>query len=446
MHVESIHSESSEPSRSLLIISKYFFPHPNVGAIRMTQWSRFLPLAGWQITVLCPHHGYTATRELLDNELNPSVSVEYLNPPASNGEVGVMPPDLKASYRLKRKLLTSSFGYPSVPDLHIGFWRAARQRARGLVEKLQPNVILTTSPHHSIHDLGMWLRGKFGIPWVADFRDPHLIFNRDNLTRFERLRWQQHKNYERRIYQQASLIIHATAVHGRWARLAYPFARDRIATIFNGYPPELVDGSVTPAVAKNGRFSVRSVGFCGNDEAVELGIAIKKLIAAGENLELRLVGNLPSRIDEIRRDLGDRLIAIGRVPHSEVIPEIAGADVLVCIATLQRSPMMGLSTKVIEAVATGKPVILINPKPPDRHCARSLQGVKMLYDPTADELVSALRWAMSAESKPPPAQVESIRRTYDRRAQAQQLAELLEKLVGAHAQVSEPTPGSLNKL
>jgi glycosyltransferase involved in cell wall biosynthesis len=424
--------------KRVLIISKYFFPHPNVGGIRMTQWSRFLPQWGWQPTILCQYHGYSATHEELSNGVHPEVSVEYFNPPSGN-ERSTMPIEMKKySYKFRRKLLTSSMGYWSVPDMHIGFFRAARRRTESVIKEFRPDVVLTTSPHHSIHDLGMWAQQEFGISWVADFRDPYLIFNRTYLTFFERLRWQEHKRYERRIYERANLITHATAVHGRWARIAYPEARDRIVTIFNGFPPELVDGSVKPAFAVDGRFSIRSIGFCGNDEAVNLGRAIKRLIEAGENLELRLVGNLPSRLNEIKQDLSDRLIAIERIPHAQVMPEVAGADLLVCIASLQRAPMMGLSTKVLEAVATGNPVILINPKPPDRQFVRDLEGVKMIDDPTVEELVEALRWALSPASKPPAEQLTRIRRSYNRRAQAAQLAKHLDRLVNKSSTIAEP--------
>lgn len=414
--------------KRLLIISKFFFPHPSVGAVRMTQWSRFLPEFGWQPTVLCQYYGHLATRELLDEKLHPEVSVEYYNPP-NNGKDSLKLPEAERLHIWKTRLAKSGMGCWAVPDVYINFWRAARAKTREVIERTRPDVILTTSPPQAIHDLGLWASREFGIPWVADFRDPYLIFDRTRIGIIDKLRWSAHRRYERAIYERASLILHATAMHGRWARMAYPTARDKILTIFNGFPPELVDGSIVPAHAEGKRFSVRAVGFVGFEETKILALAIKRLNEQGADVELRVVGHLPPQIQSLGEILGDRFVAMNSVPHTEALAQIAGADVLICMANQARAPLIGLSTKVLEYVATGKPVILINPKPPDRQFVRHLEGVRMLETPDVESLVEALGWAATPSARQPVNQVKKFREIYNRHAQASEVAACLNGLV-----------------
>jgi hypothetical protein len=64
-----------------------------------------------------------------------------------------------------------------VPDLSIRFWACGeiRRKTADIVSTLQPDVLLTTGPPHSIHELGFWCHQRSRIPWIADFRDPYLI-------------------------------------------------------------------------------------------------------------------------------------------------------------------------------------------------------------------------------------------------------------------------------
>ena len=47
-------------------------------------------------------------------------------------------------------------------------WAACR---RAICEH-QPDALLTSGPPHLVHLLGRELRNRYGLPWIADFRDP----------------------------------------------------------------------------------------------------------------------------------------------------------------------------------------------------------------------------------------------------------------------------------
>jgi len=423
----------NNPKR-ILIISAIFFPQPSVGAVRMTQWCRFLPEFGWQPVVLTRYYGYLATPELLKEKVHPEVRVEYFNPPAAGSSQVAPKPGWKQQAKLK--LAESWLGQMPVPDMSVGFWRGVRVKALQAIQQYEPAAILTTSPPHAVHDLGGWLHDQTGIPWVADFRDPFLIYERPGRTSARRLRWRARQHFERQIYDKAALITHATPLHARWARMVYPSARERIVTIYNGFPPEMADPDLTSSLTPNDRRSVRVIGFMSPREVNTLASAVRRLLDAGVNLELRLVGRLPEGIEHAKQVLGSRLIMPGVVPHDEAVRQIVGADVLVCMADQERSRLIGLSTKMFEYIATGKPVIVLNPKIPDKQFGRGLQGVRMLEMPGEDEMADALVWALDPNSTPPAAQTVDFREQYNRRTQAAQLARYLSDLVSNQSQAA----------
>jgi glycosyltransferase involved in cell wall biosynthesis len=413
----------NQPKR-LLIISKFFFPQPSVGGVRVTQWSRFFWEFGWQPTILCQYHGHAATSELLRKHVHDSVRVEYFNAPGEDGRAPAAEP--------KRVLLSlmarSPTGHMVVPDLAKSVWRHARGKALAVALSVKPQVILTSSPPHSIHDLGRWLSAKLNIPWVADFRDPYLIDSRYRPAGLGKLRYKAYARFGRNIYDEASLIVHAIPVHARWARLAYPSARDRIITITNGCPPELADIS-TNASQTTGKRSVSVVGALLNEPTILLAQAIKLVVNQGEDLELRLVGEPPLATKSIKAILGDRLVTTGSVAHNIALKEIAEADVLVCNLDENRAKFILLSSKLFEYIAAGKPTIVVNPSRQDRHLLRGLSGVKSLVNPDVAELAKAICWALSSEAIPTKEQLEQFRSLYDRRAQTRRVAELLDGLI-----------------
>ena len=49
--------------------------------------------------------------------------------------------------------------------------RAARACAT-VIREHRPDALLTSGPPQQVHWLGLWLRRRYGLPWLVDFRDP----------------------------------------------------------------------------------------------------------------------------------------------------------------------------------------------------------------------------------------------------------------------------------
>ncbi|MEJ2628853.1 MAG: hypothetical protein P8078_09880, partial [bacterium] len=59
-----------------------------------------------------------------------------------------------------------------IPDARVGWNGFAYRKAKDIIKKYKIDTIITTSPPHSTQLIGLKLKKKFNIPWIADFRDP----------------------------------------------------------------------------------------------------------------------------------------------------------------------------------------------------------------------------------------------------------------------------------
>ncbi len=430
--------------RRLLIISTTFYPDPQVSAIRMTQWCRHLPQHGWQPHVICRHYGYECSAEELARAVHPDVTLEYLDKPDSSPGMLEKGGGFRCFFRkMGQKLLRfRSLATLIVPDSSIRFWRQQRQALLKRVLEIQAEVILTTSPPHSNHDIGMWLSAQTGIPWVADFRDPYLFDNRFRPVGLGLLRWGAHARFRDSIYRRAWLITHAIPLQKRSMRRLYCFTRGRVLVLTNGFPAELPE---ILRAASAGETRTRQVvlvaGTIPEPEQVTLSLAVARLVVQGSDVALKFIGKAPGCEALLRKELGDRVMLTGYLSHRESICEIVSADVLVSFLDEFRSRSLLLSTKLFEYLATGRPVVCINPSRSDRLLLRGMSGVVVLVKPSLDEIVAVLRRALTGGLKRDPDEVARFRAEHNWPRRTAQLAAALEKLVVFPPKMAAVTAG-----
>lgn len=412
--------------RTLLIFSTVAFPDPFVRAVRTTQLSRYLPEFGYRPVVYARSYGHEATPERVRAEVHPQAEVHYLNSTGARGDIRSRP-DLRQ--RVRRAISRSAVVRGlMVPGPDVVFWRGVRRRLPSIVERHTPAAVMTGAPPIGNHDIGLFAKRTIGLPWVADFEDPTRIDRRFRVRGLSRLRHAEHVAYERSVYDHADLLTHVIPIHGRWARMAYPFARPKIRELTMAAPPDFSEGLIEPLVTAGGRRSVRVVGSMGAEEVVLLAGAVDRLVGAGHDLELRLVGKVPPTADRVRAILGDRAVITGYVPHREALGHIAGADLLVSSLSEERAKTMGLSSKLFEFIAAGRPFIEINPTRSDRLFFRSVPGAVVVRAPTEAHLAGLIEGQLRGGGLPAEV-VERFRREKNWRVQAGRLAGWLDDLI-----------------
>lgn len=415
-------------ARKLLIIAPTFYPDPMVASVRMTQWCRHLPEFGWEPVVATRHGGYEATREQLGSFVHPDARVMYLNPALGGDRVRRNEATMsrKRSLRQRLKGVAAQF---FVPDQMTLYWRRVLPRLLEIAREVRPDAVLTTSPPHSVHTVGARVAEAAGAPWVADYRDPHIIDRRFRPVGAGRMLFPLHIAAEKHVYSKASLVVHAIPFQQRFARRRYPSRADDMVVIENGVPVELTGLISDPDVAPDGVKSVRVIGSIDPPETDMLVEAVEKVNALGVPMELRLIGAVPADVEVLRTRLGEKLVTPGYLRHDQAIRQVAGADILVSFLGAERSKNLQLTSKHFEFLASGKPLVVINPTLPDRTLLHGMPGVFVLRRPSLEQIVSALCEALRHPSRPVEA-VEAFRHQYSRRQQVATLAARLDQLVG----------------
>jgi glycosyltransferase involved in cell wall biosynthesis len=139
------------------------------GVQRPTYLARHLSMLGWNVSVLTVRPvAYAANDNSLSAVLPGGVSVHRVS--------ALAPKTLVKSY-LKRSdpnTTAATAGIRSwlmIPDNKVISSINMTLAAGALADRINPGVVITTSPPPSVHLTGLFLQRFYGIKWVADFRD-----------------------------------------------------------------------------------------------------------------------------------------------------------------------------------------------------------------------------------------------------------------------------------
>src|SRR6266545_2616818 len=256
----------------ILIVAPAFPPENLAGAARPFRFSRYLPEFGY-----CPQ---ILTASVQDPE-HPPKNVYYVP-----DRVAASPPRslLRLSEEALRRLnLPGDASLPWVID--------ASKAINGLWREAPFAAIYSTSPPLGAHLLGLLIKRRYGLPWVADFRDP-LVGNAFRPIRgFPAL---IDARIERAIFRHANKIVGVTDRFVEDWSHRYPQFADKMHVIWNGFDPA---DPVRPLPLPPGHRRVLAhIGeIYGARSPLPVVASIRRLIEAGhvnpESILIRLVGD-----------------------------------------------------------------------------------------------------------------------------------------------------------
>jgi glycosyltransferase involved in cell wall biosynthesis len=161
---------NTRADRHFIIAAYYFPPLGMAGTARPLAMANFLAEQGFEVSVLTvkpiayPVHDQTQRKSL-----HPNVKV-YRAGSSDPARLAKMIPFLKSLIRMRKR--SSKFAWSLIfPDSKIGFVKPASALLKTLIRADKQNILITTSPPVSIHQLGLSAAGQGTIRWIADFRD-----------------------------------------------------------------------------------------------------------------------------------------------------------------------------------------------------------------------------------------------------------------------------------
>jgi glycosyltransferase involved in cell wall biosynthesis len=360
--------------RRVLIITYYWPPSGGSAVLRWLKFTKYLRDFGWEPVIYTPSNPEPQESDAsLLKDIPPDLEVitsriwepyniyKCLTGKKKGDRLGValMTDKKKAGLFSKVSLWIRSNFF--IPDPRRFWVRPSIQLLISRLSATPVDVVISTGPPHSMHLIGLGLKNRLGIPWVADFRDPwtNIDFYRDlPLTRFADL---QHKKLEQKVLLRAD---HVVTVSPGMTREFMEKGIQGITTITNGYDEE----SRTNSRPSTGKFNLLHLGSMPKSRNPEVLWSVLAELVSNNSLlasclQIRMIGKVDLAVkDSISRyQLLDFTVYDDFVPHDQTLDILSGASVL--LLCINNTPNAGgiLTNKFFEYLSAQRPVLAIGP-------------------------------------------------------------------------------------
>ncbi len=387
--------------KKVLIISYYWPPSGGAGVQRWVKFSKYLEKQGWEPFVITVNPD-KASYALQDSSLEEDVK-----------NIRVFKTSTFEPFQLYKKLLgkkeipyagfanEGKAGIPEkisrfvrgnffIPDARVGWNRYVLPVAARLIREYHIRHVVTTSPPHSTQLIGVKLKSKFDINWIADLRDPWTDIYYYPMLYHTRLAAAYDKKLEGKVLQTADkVVVVSESIKNLFSDKFAGMSRNKIYVIPNGYDE---NDFKDLQFKKNELFTITYTGTMTEDYHLDRFLEMLPLLRSGE-WRLRFVGHVSENYRHLIGSLGlsGKIEFVSYVRHQEAVSYMVSSDVLL-LAVPDVADNEGILTgKLFEYLASGTPVLGIGPVEGDAaQIIRECQAGKMFDYQDADGMKNFL--------------------------------------------------------
>lgn len=325
--------------KKVLIITYYWPPAGGPGVQRVLKFAKYLPQFGWEPIILTVENGdYPATDTSLIDEIPENIKIyktKTLEPfSLFKFFSGQRKEDRIPTFILNKNEKDSFFTKLSkwiranffIPDARIGWKFFAVKKGLEIIKNENIDLIFSSSPPQTVQLIGLELKKRTNLPWVADFRDPwtDAFWIKD----LKRTSWAIKKDalLEKKVLNNADQVI---SVSKSLVNLFKLKNNNNYHIIPNGYDEfDFVNKSYT----KSEKLTILYVGYADITQySAKFFEAISNLSTDELNcISIEFYGKLHTTIIEKIKllKLNNVINFFNYIPHNEAIIKIINADVL----------------------------------------------------------------------------------------------------------------------
>ena len=360
--------------KRILIITYYWPPSGGAGVQRWVKLSKYFLKQGiipYVVTVDPARASYALLDPTLNDDVDSSLKIIRTS---TNEPYGIYKAitrkkeipfggfsneekQLKFSQKFTRFVRGNLF----LPDARVGWNKFAFRAACKLIEEEKIDAVITTSPPHSTQLVGLKLKKKYNLSWLADLRDPWTgiyYYDKLYLTAFSKRR---DAKMERNVLEHADgVVVVSDDIKKNLLAKSEKLSEKKFHVIPNGYDAD--DFNKVIAEPKEKEFVISYTGTLTNDYRIEGFLeAIKKLVV-NHPIRLHITGSMPSGIkDRIENAAPGKVRFKSHVNHHEAIAQMKAADLLLLIIPDAPGNKGILTGKLFEYLAALKPILCIGP-------------------------------------------------------------------------------------
>ncbi len=384
----------------VLIVTYYWPPSGGSGVQRWLKFVKYLHEFGIEaIVYTVANPSYAITDASLANEIPKNVAVlkqpiwepnnvlHRFRKNATKESAGFLNPNPSFLGKLLQYIRANYF----IPDARR-FW--VKPSVKFLTTYLQKNsvdAIITSGPPHSLHLIGLELKKKLAVNWLADFRDPWTEIDYfEHLPLTKRAR-SLHYSLEKEVLETSDAVL----VVGKTMKKKFEQFSSSIHVLTNGFDTE----EAAKGVALDTRFSITHIGLMNADRNPHVfWRALKEITeeytSFANDYEVQLVGKIAAEVKDSIRELElQNVREIGYLPHKEVEVYQSRSQVLLLAVNNVKSAKGILTGKIFEYLQAKRPILAVGPTDGDlaEVIAETNAGVLVDFDDVASMKAALLQ-------------------------------------------------------
>ncbi|MFI2742810.1 glycosyltransferase family 4 protein [Zhouia sp. PK063] len=258
------------------------------------------------------------------------------------------------------KLMLFIRGNFFIPDARKYWVKPSVKYLSKYLEENTIDTIITTGPPHSVHLIGLQLKEKIGVKWLADFRDPWTSIGYHDKLKLTTSSAAKHKALEQKVLQAANKIVVTSFTTKKEFEA---ICKTSIEVVTNGY-----DVSYFNKIEKDKLFTFAHIGslLSGRNPKI-LWEVFKDLIAEidgfKDDFKLCLAGAVSETIIKDIKNLGlEKYLQLpGYVSHEEALRLQRSSRILLLLEIDSVETQGIIPGKLFEYMAAENPIVAIGP-------------------------------------------------------------------------------------
>lgn len=424
-------------TKKALIITYYWPPAGGPGVQRWLKFVKYLPEFNIDPIVYIPENpNYPLVDESLASEILDGVTIlkQPIKEPYKLAGVfskkssktiskGIISDYKKQSFI--EKILLFIRGNFFIPDARIGWVKPSVTYLSKYISENSIETIITTGPPHSLHLIGLQLKERLGVKWLADFRDPWTTIGYHKQLKLTNVSKEKHKSLETQVLNTADQIIVTSFTTKKEFQ---KITNQPIEVITNGY-----DYEPTSKFKLDSKFSIAHIGSLLSKRNPEvlwrvLSDLVKENNDFSKDFQLNFVGAVSENVLESIKDnkLSNYINEVGYISHKEAIAYQKKTQVLLLIEIDSEDTKCIIPGKLFEYMISNRPIISIGPKDSDveKIIKETNTGTYFNYNDYESLKRTILGYYKSFQNKNLQSHAIGLQK-YSRKKLTQQLAELI---------------------
>lgn len=361
--------------KRVLIVTYYWPPAGGPGVQRWLKFVKYLPEHDIEPIVYCPSNAnYPIVDESLKDEIPESAIIlkQPIKEPYKLANLfskqtktiskGIIKEKNKQS--IPERLLLFIRGNFFIPDARKQWVKPSTNFLTTYIQDFNIDTVITTGPPHSLHLIGLKIKQKLDVNWIADFRDPWTSIGYHKQLKLTSFAKKQHKQLENKVLNHADQIV----VTSPSTKTEFETITDKpISVITNGYDKEnvSVDGL-------DEKFTLSHIGSLLSKRNPEiLWQALSEIINENKDFkncfQLNLVGEVGENVLNSLADYGltSYVNKVGYVSHNEAVKFQKKSQVLLLIEINSEDTKAIIPGKLFEYMVSNRPILAVGPKDAD---------------------------------------------------------------------------------